>query len=152
MAPRPTLLRRLGSAVRKRKALPSALILVACGSPGAKDAGFDAGRDAGEDAGFDAGVDAGADAGSDAGTDSGMPDSGVDGGLPDSGCPHPPTTDDAGVRCDCEVTYLPDGDAGWFECCDTDVGNPCPICCYNPRDADGGRMYYADGGPPVCYC
>jgi hypothetical protein len=129
--------------LRKRHLLPTALAVVACGGPSANDGGFDAGRDAGPDSGMDSGVDAG----SDGGHDSGTPDSGTDGG-----CPHPDTGNDMTVRCTCEVEYFPDGGTGFVECCDPDIGNPCPICCFNPRDGDGGRMYYPDSGTAVCYC
>jgi len=135
--------------LRRRHLLPTALAVVACGGPSAKDAGYDAGptdsgtMDSGVDAGHDSGTpDSGYDAGTDAGYDAGT----------DAGCPHPDTGDSTTVRCTCEVEYFPDGDAGWLECCDQDIGNPCPICCLNPRDADGGRQYYPDSGTPICYC
>ena len=77
--------------------------------------------------------------------------SGTDAG--DAGnCPHDPTGDAGTVRCACEMQYQDDGGFHWWECCDDDIGNPCPICCGNPRDTDGGRMYYPDSGTPVCYC
>lgn len=59
--------------------------------------------------------------------------------------------DDSGVRCMCQSEF---SDGMWYfeKCCDPDIGNPCPVCCDNPREADGGRQYYPDGGPPVCYC
>jgi hypothetical protein len=125
---------RFGSSFTRRRLLPTALAVVACGTPSQKDAGYDAGTDGGNDGGIDAGYDAGIDAGT------------------DGGCPHPDTGDAGTVRCTCELNVLPDGDAGWLECCDPDIGNPCPICCANPRDADGGRLYYPDSGVPVCYC
>ena len=56
------------------------------------------------------------------------------------------------MRCSCEAQPLDDGGEGYFECCDEDIGNPCPVCCFNPREDDGGRQYDPDGGPPVCYC
>ncbi|MFT3835861.1 MAG: hypothetical protein QM723_02555 [Myxococcaceae bacterium] len=72
----------------------------------------------------------------------------------DSGsCPHPDSGDAGTVRCTCEA-YMdaPAMPIKYMECCDSDIGNPCGICCYNPRDADGGRMYEPDSGTPVCYC
>jgi hypothetical protein len=94
------------------------------------------------------------DAGDDAGRDGGY-DAGLDGGADGGPCPHSqlgqPTIDDAGVRCVCEVDYLEDGGHALFECCDPDVGNPCPVCCFNPRESDGGRRY-DPFGTPVCYC
>jgi len=145
--------------LRKRHLLPTALAVVACGGSSANDAGFDAGRDSGTDSGIDSGVDAGADGGRDSGTpdsgtDAGTADSGNDSGTPDSGmpCPHPDTGNDMTVRCTCEVAYEPDGGFGYQECCDEDIGNPCPVCCLNPRGADGGRVYYPDSGTAVCYC
>jgi hypothetical protein len=129
------------------------------------DAGRDAGTDAGTDAGYDAGIDAGYDAGTDAGTDAGS-DAGMDGGL--GPCPHSSpynpvsgatSVDDAGVRCEC----TPQLTGGLGECCDMDIGNPCPICCGNPQDPDAGREFFgadgglfyshdADAGQPVCLC
>ena len=74
----------------------------------------------------------------------------------DSGCPHPDTIDARGVRCACRYC---DNDAGFIcsglvECCDPDVGNPCPICTNNERSEDGGRTYvfHADGTcEPACF-
>jgi hypothetical protein len=78
--------------------------------------------------------------------------SGSDGGDAGS-CPHPDTGDAGTVRCVCEANMdMPGGPITYTECCDQDIGNPCGICCYNPRDADGGRQYYPDSGIPVCYC
>jgi hypothetical protein len=160
--------------LRKKLAVPGALALSACSAPmptmdAGSDAGSDAGRDAGVDAGYDAGFDAGydagvPDAGSDAGYDAGMNDGGDLGPCPNSspGTPVPGSsvTLASGVRCECESFFYADGGPG--ECCDTDIGNPCPICCFNPMDADGGREYslpdggtaygYTDAGFPVCYC
>jgi hypothetical protein len=156
--------------LRKKLAVPGALALSACSAPMPT---MDAGSDAGSDAGRDAGVDAGYDAGVDAGYDAGVPDGGPDAGMNDGGdlgpCPFSSpgnpipgssVTLDGGVRCACESFFYPD--AGPGECCDTDVGNPCPICCFNPMDTDGGREYYlddggvafgyTDAGTPVCYC
>ena len=77
------------------------------------------------------------DAGSDAGTDP---------------CPHSDAGyNDAGMRCVCEVGFSSTGPSR-FECCDPDLGNPCPVCCFNPREADGGRSYYPDSGTPLCFC
>jgi hypothetical protein len=142
----------------KRWSVPSALVLGACSPPSPEmDAGTDAGHDAGIDAGTDAGMDAGYDAGVvDAGHDAGTVDAGpvVDAGV----CPHTSPgdnpmyasyEDDAGVRYVCEPFFYPDG--GYGECKDPDIGNPCPICCVNPRETDGGREYYADGGA-ICFC
>jgi hypothetical protein len=111
------------------------------------------------------GMDAGTDAGHDAGSDAGM-DAGYDAGI--GPCPHSApynpvdgatSVDDAGVRCQC----TPQLTGGLGECCDPDIGNPCPICCGNPKDADGGREFFlpdgglvyshdADAGQPVCLC
>jgi hypothetical protein len=133
----------------QKLAVPGALVFGACTpSPSLTDAGSDAGRDAGADAGYDAG----------------MPDAGDLGPCPNSspGTPMPASSvDDAGVRCECEPFFQIDG--GFGECCDEDIGNPCGICCYNPKDADAGREYYlddggyvyshdTDAGQPVCFC
>lgn len=143
---------RFGSRFTRRRLLPTALAVVACGSPSPQDGGTDSGTDSGVDSGVDAGHDAGTDAGFDAGTDAGF-DAGTDAGFDGGVCPHPDTGDAGTVRCTCEVAYFPDGGMGWSECCDSDIGNPCPICCLNPRGADGGRVYYpGDSGTPVCYC
>src|SRR5438067_290671 len=107
----------------KLRRLGPSLMVVSCSAPSTMDAGCDAGTDAGPDGGHDAGTDAGLDGGYDAGP-----------------CPHsmigqPATTDDAGVRCVCEWDYFrmqPDGGPTPIECCDSDVGNPCPVCCGNP--------------------
>ena len=65
-------------------------------------------------------------------------------------CPHAATGfNDSGFRCICEENQV--GSPRFFECCDPDIGNPCPVCCYNPREADGGRSYRSDQ-TPVCYC
>src|SRR5690349_7308815 len=149
--------------MRKRLAIPGVLAFGACSAPAmvtdaGTDAGLDAGaRDAGADAGYDAGVpDAGLD---DAGTpDAGAPDAGMsDAGDVDAGpCPHASPgnpmygtyEDDAGLRCVCEISV---GTGNFAECCDPDIGNPCPICCYSLKDTDGGRAYYPDAGPQ-CLC
>jgi hypothetical protein len=88
----------------------------------------------------------------DAGTDAGH-DAGIDGGLCPRSAPGNPMSgatyqDDAGLRCLCEISV---GTGNFTECCDPDPGNPCSICCQNLREDDGGRQYYADGGP-VCLC
>jgi hypothetical protein len=131
-----------------RFAVPSALAVSAC-SPivPAMDAGTDAGQDAGMDGGIDAGYDAG------------TPDGG------DHPCPGPDYVNEQGMRCTCQVSLmpLPDAGTGYQTCCDPDIGNPCPVCCGNPRDADGGRGYFGpdggiiyttdtDAGQPVCLC
>jgi hypothetical protein len=125
--------------MRKRLAIPGVLAFGACSAPTmVTDAGTDAGLDAGmRDAGYDAGV--------------------ADAGTTDAGpCPHasPGTPmystyeDDAGLRCVCEINV---GSGNFAECCDPDIGNPCPICCLNLTYPDGGREYYPDGGPQ-CLC
>ena len=102
----------------------------------------DAGRtDAGTDAGYDAGVDAGTDA-----------------GTMDAGCtavmPCTERINACGMKCGCISEYNPVTMA--FEMrpyCDPDVGNPCPLGCFNPKEADGGRQYTDwDAGTPVCFC
>jgi hypothetical protein len=132
---------------KRRYAIPGALVVVACGTPSGKDAGYDAGQDAGYDAGQDAGYDAGqdVDAGADAGRDAGRADAGF------AECPNVPMND-AGMRCECEIRPVFDGGIEHYECCDPDIGNPCPVCCLNPRTGDGGREYYPDSGTAVCYC
>jgi hypothetical protein len=96
-------------------------------------------------------------------------DAGTDGGLDAGPCPHSApgnpmpasSIDDAGLRCGCEAGLNIDG--GFGECCDEDIDDPCPLCCSNARDADGGRAFYADdggffysydidAGRPVCLC
>jgi hypothetical protein len=134
----------------QKLAIPGALAFSACSAP---NPGMDAGADAGptpNDGGHN-------DGGFDAGYDAGVPDSGVpDGGHRDAGdlgpCPisspgnpmNATFTEDSGVRCECVPFFQMDG--GFGECCDEDIGNPCGICCYNPKDADGGRAYYGDDG------
>ena len=115
----------------RKRLLPGALVVVACGSPSIKDAGTDAGADAGYDAGYDGGT--------------------RDGGVDAGNCPSGPIND-AGMKCVCEPVILGDGGQDSFECCDPDIGNPCPVCCLNPREADGGRQYQGDSGIPVCFC
>ncbi len=145
----------------KRLALPSVFVLGACSAPSGMDAGYDAGP--GNDSGTnDSGV---TDAG---GSDSGILDAGMyDAGVPDGGapiCPGPNFQNDAGMMCTCEVDEVqaPDGGIMYDLCCDPDIGNPCPICCGNLKDSDGGREYYLDdggmgpqqdaGSQPVCFC
>lgn len=145
-----------GRAARmKRWAVPGALALSACSAPTPMmDAGFDAGADAGRvDGGVDGGVDAGVDAGYDAGVDAGHEDP-CPVSSPGNPQPGAVAVTDAGWRCECQTGDILNTDDGGYvfhECCDTDVGNPCPICCFNNREEDGGRMYYADAGP-VCFC
>jgi hypothetical protein len=62
-----------------------------------------------------------------------------------------PSVNDAGMRCECRDTYGADGKFHKMPYCDSDIGNPCSIGCYNPREADGGRQY-TDAGEPVCFC
>ncbi|MBK7858810.1 MAG: hypothetical protein IPJ65_09360 [Archangiaceae bacterium] len=71
-----------------------------------------------------------------------------------AGCPGEqpcmtPAVNDAGMRCGCLDMY----DGTKFSkqpYCDSDIGNPCALGCFNPREADGGRSY--DGPDPVCFC
>jgi hypothetical protein len=79
------------------------------------------------------------DGGSDAGSDAGNP------------CPDVPLND-AGMRCECVTEYPGSGAPYKRQYCDADIGNPCPIGCFNPREADGGRKYEGDAGDPVCFC
>ena len=108
--------------LNRKRLLPSALLVAACSAPSA----IDGGADAGHDAGFDGGADPCAD---------------YDAGH-----------DDSGVRCYCNSSPKPGGGYEYEQCCDDDIGNPCPICCLNPRDADGGRQYEPNDAGPVCYC
>lgn len=109
--------------MKTRKLFPVALAVAACGSVSGSDAG---------DSGYDAGPII----------------------VPDAGpCPHPNSGDAGTVRCMCEANMdYPGGPITYDECCDYDVGNPCPICCLNPREADGGRKYDPSTQMPVCYC
>jgi len=142
----------------RRRAIPGALVFAACSGPASMDAGHDAAvLDAGRDAGADAGTDAGSDAGYDAGYDAGTQDAGAHDAGPVDPCENATmSTDDAGLtdaggRCGCVLGALrPDGGIGYFFYCDSDPGNPCPLCCFNPREPDGGRRYDANG--PVCFC
>lgn len=92
---------------------------------------------------------------SDAGTDAGY-DAGTDGGV-DAGCtavmPCTPRLNACGMNCGCIQEYNPT--TMMFEMvayCDPDIGNPCPLSCFNPKEADGGRQYQGDSGTPVCFC
>ena len=129
--------------MKRRRAIPGALVFAACSGTVTIDAGYD---DAGP-------IDAGRDAGTDAGYDAGARDAGPVDPCADATMP----TDDAGLtdaggRCGCVFgSVLADGGRGYFLYCDADPGNPCPLCCYNARETDGGRRYDADGGP-VCFC
>jgi len=80
-------------------------------------------------------------------------DAGVDSGV-DPCLDFDAGHDDSGVRCFCQSTPDPMAPGGYeFEkCCDQDIGNPCPVCCDNPRTADGGREYQPNDGGPVCFC
>jgi hypothetical protein len=115
---------------------------------GPNDAGTDAGADAGYDAGYDAGLDGGYDGGFDAGFDAGD-----DGGMRDGGCMPTgictPYVNACGENCGCLHSLMPD--AGEIPYCDPDIGNPCPLGCFNAKQADGGREYY-DSGMAVCFC
>jgi hypothetical protein len=119
--------------MRKRRLIPSALLFAACSGPSFTDGGTDSGVDSGFDAGADSGVDAGRDAG------------------PNPCLTYDAGVVDAGVRCACTAQIDPLGTWDVNECCDPDVGNPCPICCDNPRYPDGGRQY-DDAGTAVCHC
>jgi hypothetical protein len=72
-----------------------------------------------------------------------------------SGCSEKPcmvqSPNDAGMRCGCIDTYSSNGQFVKMPYCDPDLGNPCDLGCYNPRQADGGREY-ADADTPVCLC
>lgn len=111
----------------KRWSVPGALALAAACSPAPAD--MDAGTDAGHDAGPNLGP------------------------CPKTSPVNPMVgatyQDDAGFRYICLANFYPDGGPG--ECQDRDKGNPCPICCVNPREADGGRQVQMDGGP-ACFC
>lgn len=98
------------------------------------DGGVDAGK---TDAGTDAGYDAGTDAGTDAGCTATMP------------CTE--RINACGMNCGCIGQY--NSTTMMVEMvpyCDPDIGNPCPLSCFNPREADGGRQYM--NGNPVCFC
>lgn len=68
---------------------------------------------------------------------------------PDAGC-MTPAVNDAGMRCECVTMYDAMGNPSRAPYCDPDIGNPCSLGCFNPREADGGRQY-TDAGP-VCFC
>ncbi|MBL8958196.1 MAG: hypothetical protein JNK82_45910 [Myxococcaceae bacterium] len=137
---------------RAKKLLPAALALAGCSGPATTDAGHDdagshdagTGTDAGTDAGYDAGVnDAGV---SDAGTnDSGPADAGC---LPTGSCT--PYVNACGMNCGCIGMLTPDAGFQMGGYCDPDIGNPCPLSCWNPKEPDGGRQYM--NGQPVCLC
>ena len=71
-------------------------------------------------------------------------------GCPEAPC-NVPDVNDAGMRCICRDTYVGNDKFEKKPYCDPDIGNPCPIGCFNPKEADGGRQY-EDAGVPVCFC
>lgn len=123
---------------KSRRVVPAALVVAAYSGPSGEDAGtMDSGTaDAGRvDAGFDGGYDAGM----------------RDGGSTDGGDPCVTHFNAAGQTCGCLTEYNP-ADGGFVKVpyCDSDIGNPCPLGCFNPKEADGGRQYM--GTTPVCFC
>ncbi len=64
-------------------------------------------------------------------------------------CETPPVND-AGMRCACVDRLGANDQIQKTLYCDPDIGNPCMIGCFNPKEADGGRQYM--GGEPVCFC
>jgi hypothetical protein len=121
---------------KARMTIPAAFVVAACNVPDVNDGGYDASVDAGPQ--------------SDGGSDGGL-----DGGPCHEGSVvYNVTTDDAGVRCECEPDFfspLSDGGYPIVQLCDYDVTNPCNLGCEDPVQADGGRAYDVDGGP-LCFC
>jgi hypothetical protein len=71
-------------------------------------------------------------------------------GGPPNPCADGPSmwTDDAGRRCGC----VSGPGSSLMQYCDSDLGNPCMLGCFNPKEPDGGRQYFDDAGTPVCWC
>jgi hypothetical protein len=91
------------------------------------------------------------DGGTDAGTDAGL-DAGYDAGSTDAGDLCARHFNDAGMQCGCVYDLLEDGGGLYLRpYCDPDVGNPCPLGCFNPKSSDGGRKEW-DAGIPLCLC
>lgn len=87
-------------------------------------------------------------------TDAGL-DAGYDGGVSDAGCaavmPCTERINACGMKCGCIGQYNPTTMmVEMVPYCDSDIGNPCSLGCFNPKEADGGRQYM--GGTPVCLC
>jgi hypothetical protein len=92
----------------------------------------------------------------DGGTDAGRTDAGYDAGVSDGGCtavtPCTERLNACGLKCGCIGDFLPDGGFTMVPYCDPDIGNPCPLGCFNPKEADGGRRTRDDAGNPLCFC
>ncbi|MBK7858809.1 MAG: hypothetical protein IPJ65_09355 [Archangiaceae bacterium] len=116
---------------RTRKLLPATLVVAGCSAgpvehdAGPMDSGIDAGRtDAGTDAGYDAGC------------------------APNGSCTL--YVNACGMNCGCLSSIAGDGGLNMLPYCDPDIGNPCALGCFNPKEADGGRVY--NGPQPACLC